>query len=132
MYSGTTADFGRPELLALSVFVRPRLNSAYHTMDKKEIRVLIKYCFLMGKNTIEAKQCLDKRYGDSAPGKLTIIDWYAEYKRGRTNTDNAGRSGRPKSAVFPEYITKVHKMVLGDRKLKFFKWVPCLLIPDQA
>ena len=30
----------------------------------------------MGKNTVEAKQWLDKRYGDSAPGKLTIIDWY--------------------------------------------------------
>ena len=45
-------------------------------MDKKEFRVLIKR-FLVGKNTV------------SAPGKSTIIDWYAEFKRGRTNTDNA-------------------------------------------
>ena len=37
--------------------------------------------FLVGKNTIEAKQWLDKRYGDSAPGKSTIIDWNAEFKR---------------------------------------------------
>ena len=72
----------------------------------------------MGKNTVEAKQWFYKRYGDSAPEKTTIIDWYAEFKRGRTNTDDAERSGRPKSAVVPENITKVHKAVLGDRKLK--------------
>ena len=72
----------------------------------------------MGKNTIEAKQWFDKRYGDSAPWKSTIIDWYAEFKRSRINTDVAKRSRRPKSAVVPETITKVHKIVLGDRKLK--------------
>ena len=108
-------------------------------MDQKEFRLLIKHSFLMGKNTVEAKQWLDKRYGDSAPGKSTIIDWYAELKRGRTNIDDAERSGRPKSVVVLESITKVHKIflfkflidrkpasfiikvhkiVLGDRKLK--------------
>ena len=128
-------------------------------MDKKELLVLIKHYFLMGKNTVDAKQWLDKRYGDFASGKSTIIDWYAEFKRGRTNTDGAERSGRPKSAVVPENIIKVHKIVLGDRKLKlreiadtlkisegsvftilheslgmrklFSKWVPRLLTPDK-
>ena len=113
----------------------------------------------MKKNTVEAKQWLDKRYGDSAPGKSTIIDWYAEIKRGCANTVDAERSGRPKSAVVPENITKDHKIVLGDRKLKlreiadalnvsedsvftilheslgmrklFSKWVPRLPTPDQ-
>ena len=72
----------------------------------------------MGKNTLEAKQWLDKPYGDSAPGKSTIINWYAEFKRGRTNTNDVERSGRSKSAVVPENVTKVYKIVLGDRKLK--------------
>ena len=87
-------------------------------MDKKEFRVLIKHCFLMEKNTVEVKQWLDKRYGDSAPGKSTIIDWYAEFKRGRTDTDDAECSGRPKSAGVPEDITKVHKIVVVYCKLK--------------
>ena len=80
-------------------------------------------------------------------------------KKSRTNTDDAERSGRSKSAVVPENITKVHKIVLGDRKLKlreiadtlkisegsvftilhkslwmcklFSKWVPRLLTLDQ-
>ena len=75
------------------------------------------------------------------------------------NTDDTESSGRPKSAVVPKNITKVHKIVLGDRKLKlreisdtlkiskgsaftimheslrmrkfFSKWVPRLLTPDQ-
>ena len=113
----------------------------------------------MDKNTVEAKQWLDKRYGDSARGKSRIIDCYAELKRGRTNTDDTKRSGRPKSAVVPENITKGNEIVLGDHKLKlrkivdtlkitegrmfiilygslemrklFSKWVPRLLTPDQ-
>ena len=114
----------------------------------------------MGKNTVEAKQWFDKPYGDSAPGKSTIIDWHAEFKRGRTNTDDADCSDRPKSTVVLKNITKVHKIVLGDRKLKlreladdtlkisggsmftilheslrmrklFTKWVPRLHAPDQ-
>ena len=60
----------------------------------------------MGKNTVEAQQWLNKYYGDSAPGKSMIIDWYAEFKRDRTNTDDAERSGRPKPAVVPENIRK--------------------------
>ena len=81
-------------------------------MDKKEFRVLIKHCFLMEKNTVKAKQWLNKRYGDSASGKSTTIDSYAELKRGRTNTDDAERSGDPKSAVVHENITKVHNSIL--------------------
>ena len=71
----------------------------------------------MEKNIAEAKQWLDERYGASAPGKSAIIDWYAQFKRGK-NTDDAERSGVPKRAVIPKNITKVHKIVLGDRKLK--------------
>ena len=72
----------------------------------------------MRKIIVEAKQWIDKRYEHSAPGKSTIIDWYAEFKRSRKNTDDAERSGCPKSAVVPENITKVHKIILGHCKLK--------------
>ena len=43
---------------------------------------------------------------------------FAVFKRGRTNTDDAERSGRPNSVVIPENIKKANKMVLSDRKLK--------------
>ncbi|KAF7286594.1 hypothetical protein GWI33_004634 [Rhynchophorus ferrugineus] len=44
-------------------------------MDKKEFRVLIKYCFLKGKNTVEAKPWLGTEFPDTAPGKSTTKDW---------------------------------------------------------
>ena len=128
-------------------------------METSEFRVLIKHCFLMGKNTVQAKQWLDKCYSDSAPSTTTVKRWYADFKRGRTDTNDAERSGRPNSAVVPENIKKVHKIVLADRKLKLreiaeelkisegsvftilhehlsmrklcSKWVPRLLTVDQ-
>ena len=128
-------------------------------MDKNEFRVLIKHCYLMGKNTVQAQQWLEKCYPDCAPSKTTICRWYADFKRGCTDTNDAERSGRPNEAVTPENIKKVLKIVMDDRKLKvreiakivnistrsvstilneklgmkkvFSKWVPRLLTMEQ-
>ena len=62
------------------------------TMDSKQFRVLIYHCFLMKKNTVQAQQWLEKCYGDSAPSKTIICRWYAEFKRARTDTEDAERS----------------------------------------
>ena len=83
----------------------------FKTMEKTEFRVLIKHCFLMGKNTVQVKQWLDKCYPDSAPSIQMVEKWFADFKRGRTNTDDAECSGRPNSAVVPKKHKKVHKMV---------------------
>ena len=128
-------------------------------MDSKQFRVLIYHCFLIKKNTVQAQQWLEKCYGDSAPSKTTICRWYAEFKRGRTDTDDAKPSGRPNEVVTPETIKKVHQIVFENRKLKLLeiadtlkisygsvyailhehlslrkllsKWVPRLLMVDQ-
>uniref|UniRef100_V5GBA7 Uncharacterized protein n=1 Tax=Anoplophora glabripennis TaxID=217634 RepID=V5GBA7_ANOGL len=55
-------------------------------MDLNEFRVLIKHCFLMGKNTVQAQQWLEKRYPDSTPSKTTICRWYADFKSEKTST----------------------------------------------
>ena len=44
--------------------------------------------------------------------------WYAHFKRGRTDTNDAEHSGRSNSAVVPENTKKLHKFVLADRQLK--------------
>ena len=71
----------------------------------------------MGKNTVQAKQCLDMCYADSAPSRQMLETLFADFKRGRTNTDDAERSDRSNLAVVLENIKEVHKM--DDRKLKF-------------
>ena len=67
---------------------------------------------------MQAQQWLAKCYGDSAPSKTTIFRWYPEFKRGRTDTEDAERSGRPHEVVTPETIKKVHQIVFENRKLK--------------
>ena len=72
----------------------------------------------MKKNTVQAQQWLEKCYRDSAPSKTTICRWYAEFKGGRTDTEDAERSGRPNEVVTPETIKKVHQIGFENRKLK--------------
>ena len=81
-------------------------------MEKSEIHMLIHFCFFMGKNTVHAKQWLDKCYSDSAPSETTVKRWYADFKCDRTNTNDAESSGHPNSAVVLENIKKLHKLVL--------------------
>ena len=58
-------------------------------MEKSEFCVLIKHCFLMGKNTVQAKQWLDKCYSASAPSEITVKRWYANFKHAHTGTNDA-------------------------------------------
>ncbi|KAF7279623.1 hypothetical protein GWI33_006962 [Rhynchophorus ferrugineus] len=54
-------------------------------MDKKEFRMLIKHCFLKGKNTVEAKTWLDAEFPETAPGKSTMN---AKFRRGEMSTED--------------------------------------------
>jgi len=63
----------------------------------------------MGKNTVEAKTLLEKHYGVSAPGKSTIGDWYSEFQRGLTSTEDAKRSEGTKEVIILEVIKQVRQ-----------------------
>ena len=67
---------------------------------------------------MQAYPWLEQCYGDSVPSKTTICRWYAEFKRGRTDTEDAERSGRPNEVVTPETIKKDHQIVFENGKLK--------------
>lgn len=49
-------------------------------------------------------QWLDKRNGDAAPGKSTVID--TKFKGDFTNTDDAERSSHPRGSANQENIKK--------------------------
>ena len=67
---------------------------------------------------METKQWLDKHYPSFALSRQMVDKRIAEFKRGRTSTNDAERSGRPNEVVIPENIKKIHKLVMNDRKLK--------------
>ena len=47
------------------------------------------------KKTVQAQQRLQKCDPDSAPSKSTICYQFTEFERGRTDTDDGERFGRP-------------------------------------
>ncbi len=53
----------------------------------------------MGKNTVQAKQWLDKYCSDSALLETTVKRWYADFKLSHTDTNDAECSGRTNLAV---------------------------------
>ena len=47
-----------------------------------------------------------------------VKKWYADFKRGRTDKNDAECSGRSNLAVILENTKKLHKFILGDHKSK--------------
>ena len=90
----------------------------FQNNGKSKFLVLIKHCFLLGKNTVQAKQLLDTCNSVFVPSQTTVKRWYADFTRGQTDTNVAERSGHPNSAYVPENTKITHKFVLADRKLK--------------
>ena len=76
-------------------------------MEKKEFRVMIKYCFLKGRNTVVSKNWLDGEFLDTAPPTISTIKyWYVKFKRSGMSTEDGEHSGRPKEVVTDENIKK--------------------------
>ena len=85
-------------------------------MEKNELRAVIKHFYLKKWTAVQIKAELEEFHGDSAPAFKTIYFWINEFKRGRTCTEDPARSGRP--ITTKEVIEKVHRIVLGDRRMK--------------
>ena len=69
----------------------------------------------MGKNTVQAKQWIDKCYLDSAPSETKVKRWYADFKCGHT-----------------ENTKKLNELVLANRKLKLHEIAEKLKISEGS
>ena len=101
-------ELNRITSLQIIVFlVKIRLH-IFKTIENSEFSMLIKHCFLIGKKYC-SKQWLDKCYLDSAWLETMVKRWYADFKRGRTETNDAESSGDLNSAVILENAKKNKK-----------------------
>ena len=87
----------------------------FKTIEKSECRVLIKHCFLMGKILFKQSNALIS-YLYSALLETMVKRWYADFKRGRTDTNDAEIQQLSRK-IQPPHQKKL-KLVLADRKLK--------------
>ncbi|XP_070855320.1 protein GVQW3-like [Drosophila suzukii] len=128
-------------------------------MENEQYRFVIRFIFLEGKSRSEIKERLDAVYGDSSPSMTTVKNWFNEFQRGRSSVFDEPRPGAPKTVTTEDNVTKIHDLVLADRRLKIReipktvgmskdrvnhilheilgmrklspRWVPRLLTPDN-
>lgn len=64
------------------------------------------------------KSRLNPILGESLPLFSNKRFWVSEFKRGRTETSDELRSGRPKTTTTPEIVDTTYPLVLEDRLMK--------------
>lgn len=103
-------------------------------MGKQEFRFLIKHCFVIGKNTIQAGQWLKKCYPTFVASDSMVLSWQREFKCGRTKVLSKcfpydfitlGTGLTPKmmndQAVNMETIKQIHEIVWKNQRVKIRK-----------
>ena len=62
--------------------------------EKQDLRIIIKFCFQLGKTSSETIQMMQKAFGNECMSKTRIKEWYNHFKGGRTSVDSYSRSDR--------------------------------------
>lgn len=87
-------------------------------ISKSEYRAVIKFLRLEGSSAKEIYDRLAAVYGPSVPSFSTVTRWFNEFQRGRQSLEDEPRSGRPSTAVNPDLIETVEKLIKEDRRIK--------------
>ncbi|GBP65569.1 Putative uncharacterized protein FLJ37770 [Eumeta japonica] len=62
---------------------------------------------------------LQSAFGDEAPCKMFIYNWFAEFKRGRVNFSDEFRDGHPYTAVNNKNIDSMRRMIETDKHVTY-------------
>ena len=77
---------------------------------------VIKHLYLKGMTPQQIFSDMGETLGESAPTYSTDAKWHAEFKRGRSSSDDLHRCGRTATSVNEETV-EVHKLVMSDGRL---------------
>ena len=84
-------------------------------LNCEQYRAIIFYNFHRG---LTQQQCIDELnsiFGDAAPSRTSVYQWYGEFNPFRSSLHYEFREGRPKSFVVPEAIDAVRQLILQHR-----------------
>lgn len=78
---------------------------------------MILYDFKSGLKQQESYERLTVAFGDQAPSRASVFNWFAEFRRGRQSLEDDERCGRPISATGEENVAAVKTMVDEDSRV---------------
>ena len=58
-----------------------------------EQHICIKFCFEIGKTTMQTYQLLQQTYAEVAMGRTQVFDWFRRFKEGRTSVGSDPHTG---------------------------------------
>lgn len=90
-------------------------------LSRENFRVMIFYDFRKGLTQQQCFESLHSTFGDEAPSKASVYNWYNEFKRGRRSLKDEEKPGRPISVVTPENIDAVQKLIEQDRHVTYLE-----------
>ncbi|GFT50963.1 uncharacterized protein TNCV_1173941 [Trichonephila clavipes] len=87
-------------------------------MEKNGHHYVIQYFYLKCINATNIKAELDSTLGEYSSSFTTVKYWIAEFKRGRTSSQDEHSSCRQNEVTTKEMAKKMHKVALDNRRLK--------------
>ena len=78
---------------------------------------MILYDYKSGLTQHESIDRLHAAFGDHAPSRTSVFEWFAEFRRGRRSLDDAPRSGRPVEVTTEDKVAAVRAMVEEDARV---------------
>ena len=60
------------------------------------------------------RSTLQLAFGDESPARATVFRWFKEFSRGRNFLQDDEHTGRPPSAVVPDNVSAIRKMLMDD------------------
>ncbi|XP_026320722.1 protein GVQW3-like [Hyposmocoma kahamanoa] len=84
--------------------------------DPLEQRYAVKFCVLLGKNTVETNEMIKQAFKDKALSESSVRKWHKMFRDGREEVTDEARSGRPSTSRTDENVDRVRQLLNEDRR----------------
>ncbi|PRD31813.1 UNVERIFIED_CONTAM: Histone-lysine N-methyltransferase SETMAR [Trichonephila clavipes] len=75
--------------------------------------------FKAGLNQEECVQCVQLAFGDESPCRTTVFRWFEEFCRGHNSVQDEEQTERSWSAVIPDNVSAIRKMLMDDNRCTY-------------
>lgn len=79
-------------------------------------RYAVKFCVLLGKNTVETNEMINQAFKDKALSESSVRKWHKMFRDGREEVTDEARSGRPSTSRTDENVDRVLQLLNEDRR----------------